>query len=252
MPSGPANLLAKLVQQPVALSLVSDRDDIAEWIDLLQANWPGLSAEPDQFAELASYTPQVVEDDRRNMAFTTATPVSFNAMALPAVPMNHPDAAALAVACRLLSHEVLHRQIREQGGAYGSSASWSPSGTVVLASYRDPRLVDTFKDLSAGLSWLKDCDISERGLHEAKLSLIADNDTPMSPSGEAKRRFINDLHGTSPEQLNAFRQRLLQVDAAAIHGVAQRYFTEEAVSRATLTSSDVLSAQEVDWPQVAL
>ena len=81
--------------------------------------------------------------------------MSFNAIALPTVGSKHPDAAILSVACRLLSHEQLHRQIREQGSAYGSDASWSPNGSVVLSSYRDPRLLDTFQDLRDGLHWLK-------------------------------------------------------------------------------------------------
>ena len=186
-------LLNKLLQQPAALAIVSDREDVSAWSALLQQHWPALSDQPEQLSDMARYIPQVVADERSNMAFTTATPVSFNALALSTVGMNHPDSAALSVACRLLSHEQLHRKIREQGGAYGSGASWGSSGSVVLSSYRDPRLLDTYKDLEDGLRWLQSCEISERALHEAKLSLIAGNDNPLSPTGEASRHFMNDL-----------------------------------------------------------
>ena len=245
-------LLRKILKKPAVLALVSDRDDVSAWGNLLQQHWPVLGDKPSELEQLARFIPQAVVDERTNIAFTTATPVSFNALALQTVGTSHPDSAALSVACRLLSHEQLHRQIREQGGAYGSGASWGPSGSVVLSSYRDPRLLDTFTDLEAGLSWLQQAELTERAIHEAKLALIAGSDSPLSPSGEARRRFMNDLQDNSPESLNKFRKRLLQVTAADIRNVAQKYFSPDALVRATLTSTDALADGAVDWPKVTL
>ncbi|TVR13678.1 MAG: hypothetical protein EA401_06150 [Planctomycetota bacterium] len=246
-------LLQRICTNPPSLALVSDLADPESALTCLSQSWSNLP--PDTPPAAAWWQPHPIDQNCSASAFTTSTPINFNAMAIPTVPGEHEDAAALAVSCRLLTHEQLHRNIREQGGAYGASASYqAKTASVVLTSYRDPRLQDTFKDLGDGLLWLRDCPATAAQLKEAKLSLIAGIDNPGSPTGEALRRFLGDLSGNTPERINRYRQRIIAVTVEDIHAVAQRYLNPAAVHRATITSNERAEQECADtsWTRAAL
>jgi hypothetical protein len=59
--------------------------------------------------------------------------------ALPIIHYTHPDSPLLQVFSRIASNTLLHREIREKGGAYGSGMRVDPLNSVAsLFSYRDP------------------------------------------------------------------------------------------------------------------
>src|SRR5690606_6124837 len=75
-----------------------------------------------------------------------ASPVAFTALAFDAISYSDPDSAPLMVATDLFENIVLHTEIREKGGAYGSGASYVPSsGQFYFYSYRDPHLLRTYR-----------------------------------------------------------------------------------------------------------
>ena len=186
-------------------------------------------------------------------AWTTSTVVNYCALAFPTVPATHADGAALAVAGRLVTNQVLHPRIREQGGAYGGSAGWNGSTTTfALTSYRDPRLAATFEDFRVGLRWLRDCPDDARLVKEAILGVIADIDTPASPSGEARGRFIGDLKGITPAMLDEQRRRVLAVTAADIRRAAAAWLDPAGGIPAVVTSGTLLKDAKLGWAEEAV
>jgi Zn-dependent M16 (insulinase) family peptidase len=169
------------------------------------------------------------------------------------VPIEHPDAAALAVACRLLSQQQLHRRIREQGGAYGSNATFSPgSGTIALSSYRDPRFGGTFSDFDESIAWLLEAPEDERLLKEAILAIIAGIDNPGSPAGEANRRFQADNIGHGPAVVDRYRSQVIGTSIGDVRRVAQTWLQGVPCTEASITDKDRLANERPDWEALAL
>ncbi|HHO70485.1 MAG TPA: peptidase M16, partial [Halothiobacillus sp.] len=138
--------------------------------------------------------------------------VNYCAKAYPAVPAAHEDAAVLSVLGVFLRNGYLHRAIREQGGAYGGGASYdTDSASFRFFSYRDPRLSETLTDFDRAIDWMLSEKHTQRNVDEAIFGVIGSMDRPGSPAGEAKKAFLNGLHGRTPERLRALRAAVLEV-----------------------------------------
>ncbi|QKT04007.1 insulinase family protein [Ectothiorhodospiraceae bacterium 2226] len=173
--------------------------------------------------------------------WSTSTQVNFCAKAYPTVPMEHPDAAALAVLGVFLRNGFLHRAIREQGGAYGGGAGQdSDSAAFRFFSYRDPRLEETLADFDRSIEWLLSARHEPRALEEAVLGVIGSFDKPGSPAGEAKQAFHNKLYGRTSERLQQFRKRILAVSLDDLRRVGETYLRPEQASVAVVSNAGCL------------
>jgi len=183
-----------------------------------------------------------------NTAYLTATAVNYCALSFSTVGFEHPDAAALAVAGPILTNQVLHPKLREQGGAYnGSASAQSSTATFTLSSYRDPRLDATFSDMRDGLRWLAACPDDPRLLKEAVLGVVASLDSPSSPAGEARNRFVGDLKGVGPALLNKFRAQVLAVTPLQVRAAASRWLPAEGGTLAVVTGQEQIAASQLSW-----
>ena len=177
-------------------------------------------------------------------AWTTNTQVNFCAQAFVAPPQAHADAPALRVLGGFLRNSYLHRAIREQGGAYGSGAGYSPdSGSFRFYSYRDPRLGGTLDDFSGSVQWLLDNQHPARLLEEALLGVVGEIDRPDSPAGEAVIGYFGGLHGRTPNERRQFRQAVLDVSMADLRRVAETYLGNQTASTAVVTSNSALAEE---------
>ena len=239
-----AALLGRLAAIDPSLALIGDAAERAEVLAAARAAWPVGSGKSGGFT-VPGPTPVPPT------AFTTATAVNYCALAFPTVALAHADAPALAVAGRLLTHQVLHPKLREQGGAYGGGASYQ-SGTMAftVTSYRDPRLEDTYADMRDALRWLQECPDDPRLLKEAILGTLASLDAPGSPAGECRSRFTGDAKGIGPEQLDAFRAGLLTVTAGDIRAAAGRHLPPTGGVQAVICGT--AAARRLGWETVAI
>lgn len=164
--------------------------------------------------------------------------VNYCAKAYAAVPPAHEDAAALAVLGGFLRNGYLHRAIREQGGAYGGGAGYDgESASFRFYSYRDPRLTETLTDFDQSIDWVLNTAHDGRTIDEAIFGVISGIDKPGSPAGEAKKAFIDGLHGRTPDYQQMMRARILEVTEADLKRVASRYLQPEKASVGILTGS---------------
>jgi Zn-dependent M16 (insulinase) family peptidase len=176
-------------------------------------------------------------NSRVREAWIANTQVNFCAKAYKTVPVDHPDAAALAVLSGFLRNGYLHRTIREQGGAYGGGASHdADNATFRFFSYRDPRLGETLDDFDRSIEWLLGESHEWRLLEEAILGVISSIDKPASPAGEARDAFFSALHGRTPEQRQKVRKRILDVTMDDLKRVGETYLRPDQASIAVITS----------------
>ncbi len=214
--------------------LVGDHERMSSYKQDLIRAW---QAERSVAADLSRFSLSPVTGTTR-AAWLTSTQVHFCAKAYKTVPVEHPDAAPLAVLGNFLKNGFLHRAIREQGGAYGGGASHDSSNAVFrFYSYRDPRIEGTLRDFDHSIEWMLSTQHKPAALEEAILGVISAVDKPGSPAGDAKHAFHNLLQGRLPEQRLAFRRRLLQVSIDDLKRVCRHYLRPESASVAVVTSS---------------
>jgi presequence protease len=211
-----------LIGEDSALSGASERCELGE-----RASGDGI----------AIFVPEFESGDRPT-SWLTSSQVNFCAKAYPAIHAASPDAPVLAVLGRYLQDGFLHREIREQGGAYGSGASFDSDGrTFRFFSYRDPRTIDTLNDFDRAVSWYAEAHDPQR-LEESILGTIRSLDQPLSPAGEADRAFVYGLCGRDDSFRAEFRARVLKVTHDALVDVGQRYLRPELGSVGVITNPD--------------
>ncbi|WLD59621.1 insulinase family protein [Salinispirillum sp. LH 10-3-1] len=224
----------ELVALPGQLLVIAEPNYIEEQLASIVAPWSSFS--------LTEQTPQSGELDtnpERHSAWITNTAVNFCAQAFATVPVEHPDAAPLAVLSGFLRNGFLHTAVREQGGAYGGGASHDLStGVFRFYSYRDPRLEQTLTDFGRSIDWLLSGDHGYEPLEEAILGLVSSMDKPGSPAGEARHEFFNQLYGRSLAFREQLRQRVLAVTLDDLKRVATAYLTPEQAATSVVTYAD--------------
>ncbi len=141
-----------------------------------------------------------------------ASQVAFCAQAFKTIPYLHPHAPALLAATHLFENKVLHRKVREQGGAYGVGATYnSTAGHFYFHSYRDPHIARTQSTFHEALETISQGKFSEQDLEEAKLGLIQQFDTPISPGNRALTAYSWWRDGKTKEMRQEFRDRLISL-----------------------------------------
>lgn len=223
----------KIRAMPRSLLLVAEASERGVLVDHINRIWTDAHGVKQAAAGFCSSptTGRVAE------AWTTTTQVNYCAKAYPAVANRDADAPPLAVLGKLLHNGFLHSAIREQGGAYGSGATYDPeTGSFKFFSYRDPRLADTLEDFDRAVAWLHEPQ-EERLLEEAILGVIRGLDQPDTPAGEAIRVHHGNLHGRDKAFLRWFREAVLEVDLSDVRRVAEHYLIPDKAHIAVLTSA---------------
>lgn len=226
-----------LQSRPGHLLAIAEPDWVDQALPDLKERWSSQSRPP-----LAPAAGVNLPEQPLHTAWITDTPVNYCARAFPTVPVDHPDAAALAVLAGVLSNGFLHRAVREQGGAYGGGASYDmPNGVFRYFSYRDPRLLETFTDFDQSIAWLLDKQHGYQPVEEAVLGLVSGMDKPGSPAGEARRAFFDEQFGRDLIFRENLRSRILAVGEEDLKRVAQTYLTghdKAGYSQAVVTGAD--------------
>jgi Zn-dependent M16 (insulinase) family peptidase len=159
-----------------------------------------------------------------NEARVAASPVAFTAMSLPSVSFNHKDAAYLNIAAHLFENKILHKRIREQGGAYGAGASpHFLSGHFTFYAYRDPHLANTYKAFLEAIDTISNGKFSDKEIEEAKLQIMQDLDAPIPPGQRASTAFSWLLANKTYEARLQYRKNLLEATKEEITLAAKNH-----------------------------
>ncbi|KAJ5902864.1 hypothetical protein N7495_003392 [Penicillium taxi] len=154
--------------------------------------------------------------------------VYYSGKASQTVPFVDPSSAPLTVLSQLLTHNYLHPEIREKGGAYGAGASNGPlKGVFTFMSYRDPNPLNSMKVFQNSGAFARDRAWSEREIEEAKLGIFQGLDAPASVDGEGSRYFMS---GVTHEMDQRWREQVLDVTAKAVNEVADRFLVNGSKS----------------------
>jgi Zn-dependent M16 (insulinase) family peptidase len=143
--------------------------------------------------------------------------VAYNIQAYQVAPYIHPHASALAAASQLFENVVLHNRIREIGGAYGAGASYNSfTGNFYFYSYRDPHITSTFQAFEEAIETMAQGDFTDQDLEEAKISVIQQMDSPVSPGSQAILAYNLYRDGKDKQMREAYRTALLNLTRSDI------------------------------------
>jgi presequence protease len=220
-----AALHAKITASPAHVIVVAEAPAASALSQLLKPAIPATSrrlAEPEAFAI----------EPFANTVLHAAAQVNHCHAAWPAPRLWHPDAAACAVLAEWLTNEVLHRAIREEGGAYGAGASYDAmAGILRMISNRDPRLLGTYADFEAAIDWVLAADITQESIEEAIICVIRELDRPRPLHREAIQSWSRKRIGITEQMRNQFRAGVLHCTAADIRAAAKTWLHRQTPSR---------------------
>jgi Zn-dependent M16 (insulinase) family peptidase len=152
--------------------------------------------------------------------------------------IGHADAPALAVLANLLTNQVLHQALREEGGAYGGRAKYVPqSGLFTMLSYRDPRLAGTYEDFKRAIAWVIESPLTREHIEEAIIGLIGELDKPYSPYQEAMLAWRMQQRGITQPMREQFRAGVLHCTEQELKSVAEKYLQGVTPSRAAFAGN---------------
>ncbi|KAL9969305.1 hypothetical protein ACROYT_G021504 [Oculina patagonica] len=172
-------------------------------------------------------------------------PVNYISRCLPTVPYTHQDFPKLRILAKLLSAKFLHREIREKGGAYGSGAKIG-GGIFSFFSYRDPNFEGTLSAFENSVQWALDGKFTDQDIEEAKLSVFAEVDKPVSPSNRGMLYFTQAV---TDDMRQTNRDRLFSVTRDDVIHVTRTYLASQDVpnSIAVLGPENNLTANDSSW-----
>lgn len=184
----------------------------------------------------------------RKTLFNLPFQVSYTGTCLRTVPYASPDKAPLKILGQLLTHNFLHPEVREKGGAYGASAGASPiSDLFTMSSYRDPNPRKSLLTFKRAGQFAQERAWSDREIEESKLSVFQGVDAPTSVSSDGTKAFMYDITEDMDQKM---REQLLSVTKDDVQRVAQKYLIDaspEDIATAVLGEKKAWLDEEEDW-----
>lgn len=148
-----------------------------------------------------------------SQARTISTPVAFTCMATKTICAPDPLSPYLSLAAAIMQNKVLHKKIREQGGAYGAGASYNViNGNFHMYSYRDPHIASTLEAFKEAINTIREGGFNDQDLEEAKFSVIQHMDSPVAPGSRANDAYVQLRDNLRPEFRQSFRDKVLSAN----------------------------------------
>ncbi len=185
----------------------------------------------------------------QSCAYELALPVSFTAQAHPSKFYLDPLSPALNIASLLMENKVLHHEIREIGGAYGSGAHYNPlTGTFYFHTYRDPHLKSSIESFKNAIESIRRGDFSKEDLEEAKIGTIQHSDSPVCPGGRTLYSHSLLLDNKSKDQRQAYREKMLKLSKEDISNALSASFQDQKETTVTYAGKELLAKEKIDLP----
>jgi Zn-dependent M16 (insulinase) family peptidase len=117
---------------------------------------------------------------------------------------------------QIMSTDWLQTRIRVMGGAYGGFSRINKNGTVYLASYRDPNLVETLDNFKGTVDYLAKFEADSAAMTRYIIGTIANLDYPLTPSEKGELAFRWYFEGVSENEVQTDRDAVLATNATDI------------------------------------
>ncbi len=184
--------------------------DSASYKNLEEHSFYGLQTFADASASFCPWVELAIPKRVQNSAKAIAYPIAHNAKSIETVTLSSRFSAHLKLASYLFENLELHKQIREEGGAYHCGAKYNIlTGLYQFFSSRDPNISSTYAAFNFSVNAIAAGEFSEQDLLEAKLSYLQDVDGVVPPSSRASITYFQHKVGLTKEIRQKFRDQIL-------------------------------------------
>lgn len=216
----------KIISSPVTVIVAAEADVAPAFAQSLTPTFAAQSRSLGVAAKPATAAPA-------NTALHASAQINHCFAVWPGPTIAEPDAAFVSVLAELLTNEVLHRTIREEGGAYGGQVSHAlDTGIFTMMSYRDPRLSATYADFKQAIAWVTESELSDESVEEAIICVLQGMDKPQSPYREAVKSWSRKQIGVTDAMRTQYRLNVLRCSAADLKAAAKKWLFNKTPSRA--------------------
>ncbi|MGB7978076.1 MAG: insulinase family protein [Chlamydiales bacterium] len=177
-----------------------------------------------------------------------AAPVAFTAYGMRTVSYNNPDSPFLLIATELMDNIVLHKEIREKGGAYGGGVTYTPStGNFHFYAYRDPHLKTSVDAFHEAIERIASRRFTDRELEEAKLGVLQNLDAPIPPGNRAMVAYSWQRAGRTYNLREEFRQKTLAASGEEVAEAVGRRLRGKKGLLVSFLGKDVYAKEKEPW-----
>jgi Zn-dependent M16 (insulinase) family peptidase len=174
-----------------------------------------------------------------------AAPVAFTASGLRTISYREEEAPELLIASELMKNVVLHKEIREKGGAYGSGAVYNSStGTFHFFAYRDPHLKNSLDAFQKALEKIGGMEFKERELEEAKLGVLQSLDAPVAPGNRAILAYSWARAGRTALLREKFRTHVLKATPGSVASAVSAHLNGKERIISSFLGKDLFEKEE--------
>ena len=174
---------------------------------------------------------------RKNYALTIPGEVNYCAEVMALSDADQAYTPKLAVLNTLLYSKYFWDEIRAKGGAYGASAIGFRQGLVGFASYRDPRVADTYGVYSGVADWIEANLPSEEEIGSMIVSTVGSAYfAPRSPIDLGNAALARYLLGQTAADRQAEIETILETSVADFEAYAHTIRTLQSEGKSIRTA----------------
>lgn len=184
-------------------------------------------------------------------------PVAFTSLGLNTIKMPSKEVPAICLATHLFDNLVLHKKIREQGGAYGSGTGYNPlTGNFYFYGYRDPHIASTVGAFTEAVETISAGKFAQQDLEESKIEIMQNLDSPINPGSRGSVAYNWMRSGQTRASREKFRKDLLHTTKVEIKEAVKKHLRQmlEKATLITFASPDLIEKEnpslEKIWKRV--
>lgn len=173
-----------------------------------------------------------------NEALVGKTGMQYMRQVWKAPLITQPGAGDLSVLSKVMTMDYMLTALRQKGGAYGTAATYVPTGAFILSTYRDPRLGQSLEDFEKARQWVLDGHITKEQVDAAIVMVCRGLDAPLSPVALSNGAWINKKSDTTREQREAYRQQVLSATPESLMKAAERFLAAPPLAQGGFISDN--------------
>ncbi len=162
---------------------------------------------------------------KKDELFLSESMSNYNSLGIQTKNQSPKEKAARSLLGAVLNPNYLWKQLRDKGGAYGGALMPSSYDDLILLSWRDPRIAGTYDDYHSVLEYISDTEISNKDVHQAKISLFSKLDAPLTKQQQLERAVSRVITGRTNKSAQNKRRYIKTMSTQVFKRSAQKLVT---------------------------
>lgn len=160
------------------------------------------------------------DDTAKNEGLMIPSQVQYIAEGYNINKLGYKYSGNMLVLSKILTTEYLMNEVREKGGAYGTSFSISPQGNALFTSYRDPNLKETLDTFDKAGDFLRNFKADDSQMTSYILGIVNSKDASLDPSSRGTSADIAYISGETMQDAEQISKEILNTKSQDISAYA--------------------------------